>query len=146
MTETPADRCEAYRRLGWRVVLDGHDNIVLPADQVHGIQVCRRLAEVVSDQLRHSRIDTPIVQNTATGQRMFLTTAIAAEDRRLINIFPRGSKVQAIRTAPGSPIPLPAPGDRTRVWLNQPRSDVLADFELIYAITLDAARIALNAA
>ncbi|MGW5456359.1 MULTISPECIES: hypothetical protein [Nocardia] len=146
VTETPAHRCAAYRQFGWRVVLDSHDNIVLPADQIHGIQVCDRLADKVADQLQHSRIQTPIVHNTATGQRMFLTTAIRAEDPRLINIFPRGSKVQAIRTAPGSPIPLPTPGDPTRVWLSPPRPGALADFELVYTITRDAARGLLDAA
>ncbi|MGW5440561.1 hypothetical protein [Nocardia asteroides] len=146
MTETPADRCEAYRRLGWRVVLDGNDNIVLPAGDIHGIQVCDRLADLVLDQIRHSRVDTPIVDNTATGRRTFLTTAARADDQRLINLFPRGCAVQAIRTATGSPIPLPTPGMETRVWLNQPRRGVLADFELIVTITLDAARTVLQAA
>ncbi|MGF0320547.1 hypothetical protein [Nocardia fluminea] len=146
LTQTPADRCIAYRSLGWRVELDGYDQIILPAKTVHGIQVCSGLADLVLDTLRHSRVVTPIVDNVATRTRTFLTTAPKVGDTRAISLFPPTSTVQAIRTAPGSPIPLPTPGDDTRVWLDEPRPDSLADFELLISFTLDAARAALHAA
>ncbi|MEV4156825.1 hypothetical protein AB0J48_27775 [Nocardia salmonicida] len=146
LTQTPADRCNAYRRLGWRVVLDRHDQIILPADPVHGIQVCSGLADLVLDTLTHSRVITPIVDNVATQTRTFLTTAPKAGDTRAISLFPPTSTVQAIRTVAGSLIPLPTPGDDTRVWLDEPRPDCLADFELLVSFTLDAARTALHAA
>lgn len=146
MIETPADRANAYRRLGWHVVLDGHDQIVLPADQVHGIQVSAGLAEVILDQLRQRGIVTPIVDNVATGTRTFLTTAPKPDDTRTVTLFPREWRVQAIRTVPGCPIPLPTPGDDTRVWRDEPRPSRLAEFELLVRITLGAARAAQKAA
>ncbi|APE37155.1 hypothetical protein BOX37_28125 [Nocardia mangyaensis] len=127
-------------------MLDGHDQIILPADPVHGIQVCSGLADLVLDMLRHSRIVTPIVDNVATRTRTFLTTSPKAGDTRKVALFPPTSTVQAIRTVTGSPIPLPTPGEDTRVWLDEPRPDCLADFELLVSFTLDAARATLHAA
>lgn len=146
LTENPDARCAAYRHLGWRVVLDGHDQIILPADTVHGIQVCSGLADLVLDTLRHSRVITPIVDNVATRTRTFLTTAPKAGDTRAVSLFPPTSMVQAIRTVTGSPIPLPTPGEVTRAWLDEPHPDCLADFDLLVTITLDAARAALHVA
>ncbi|MGW5456786.1 hypothetical protein [Nocardia sp. NPDC003979] len=146
LTETPADRCTAYRRLGWRVVLDGHDQIILPADTVHAIQVCSGLADLVLDMLGHSRVSTPIVDNVATGTRTFLTTPPKPSDTRAVRLFPPTSRVQAIRTVTGSPIPLPTPGDNSRRWLAEPGPDSLVDFELLISMTLDAARAALRVA
>ncbi|MFD4434251.1 hypothetical protein, partial [Nocardia sp. NPDC058497] len=142
LTETPADRANAYRRLGWHVVLDSHDQIILPADQVHAIQVSAGLADLVLDQLRRHKVITPIVDNAATGTRTFLTTAPKPDDTRAVTLFSRESSVQAIRTVPGCPIPLPTPDDDIRVWLDEPRPSRLADFELLARITVAAARTA----
>lgn len=146
MIETPADRANAYRRLGWHVVLDAHDQIILPADQVHAIQVCAQLADVVLDELRRHRIITPIVDNVATGTRTFLTTTPNPGDTRPVRLFKPELPVNAIRTVPGSLIPLPTPGDETRVWLEEPRPSKLASFQQLETITVAAAGTALEAA
>lgn len=140
LMETPTDCAKHYgSRMNWPVVLDRFNNIVLPAGQVHAIQVCRRLAGPVQYELRRRWVRTPIIQNTATGSRMFLTAAPVAEMQMPVRLFGPSSPVQAIRTVHGCPIPLPTPGYPSRIWLDEPRPNALVDFDAVLTVVLDAA-------
>lgn len=140
VNDDPVAHCNAYRRLGWQVELDIHDQIILPADQVHAVQVCPALAEPVLEQLRHAGVVTPVIDNAATRTRTFLTTSPQPGDDRGVRLFLPEAPVWAIRTVAGSLIRLPTPGCDIRVWREEPRPSRLASFELGVSTAFDAAR------
>ncbi|MBF6212183.1 hypothetical protein IU487_14190 [Nocardia puris] len=132
VTDTPADRAEAYRRLfGSFVELDAHDRITLLAHTVHAVQVCPALAEPMLAQLHTRGVRTPIIDNPLTGWRTFLTTAPPAGDQRPVQFYLPGSTVHAARTVTGCPIPLPSPDDPHRTWHTDPWHEPLARFDTI---------------
>ncbi|MEV0298194.1 hypothetical protein [Nocardia sp. NPDC050710] len=139
---TAADLAARYRcDHGLDVYVDAHGHIILRAGAVDGIQMPQPLAEFVHTELRSRGSPTPVIVNTATRNRTFLSHGADTLDERPVRIFAALSAYQAIRTVAGALIMLPGPHDPRREWLEEPRAELRPSFDDLVRITLSAAEL-----
>ncbi|WP_433204898.1 hypothetical protein ACQP1G_16930 [Nocardia sp. CA-107356] len=133
-------QCARYRRENsFDTTVDIHDHIILKAGAVDGIRMPQKLGDLVRAELHRRQLPTPIIVNTATEYRMFLTQG-AGPDNRPIALFAKLFRCQAIGTVPGALVMLPCPADQVRFWLDQPEGMRRPPFDTVVEITLHAAK------